>query len=240
MAYEERESGSHVMTCDTPGCHVEMVSPGREELNEDLALAGWVAAGKDQHGNVVFQCPECGRGQHPGAAVMKRMLGGDEATIEAPCNVRQGDEVHDDQGNLVGHYMHDADQGDAVKVKVKFPEPEVPPSVVELYDQMLEGTDDDDDALGRVSAVAPRDAGPMDILVPAPVPRSLDSAPGADQHLNIVKAAKRPDTKSAEAQEKLRRAPAAPRGPTLDTANLNEVGLLFDNIDTSWDPDGAE
>lgn len=219
MAYEERDSGSHAMTCDTPGCHMELLSPGRDELAEDLALAGWVAVGEDEHGTKLFQCPSCTQGQHPATAIMKRMLGGDEVMMEAPCTVRQDDEVHDDDGNLFGHYMHDADQGDPVKVKVKFPEPETPPSAVELYDEMLEGTDDDDDRVGCRSAVAPREDGPVEIITPAgdsvaaphikpgppaPVPRSLDAAPGADGAGGIVKPAERPDTTTPEAQEKLR------------------------------------
>ena len=57
MAYEARPSGAHAMTCDVPGCSHECLSPGVDELQEDLALAGWVKAGKDKANNDLFQCP---------------------------------------------------------------------------------------------------------------------------------------------------------------------------------------
>lgn len=160
MAYDKRENGTHAMTCDTPGCHIELISPGEQELHEDMALAGWQPIGKDDAGNVLFRCSECARGQHPAAALVKQMLGGDEVMMQAPCTVSKGDAAYDDNGEVFGHYRHDANQGDPVKIKVKMPQVETPPSAVELFDEMLEGTDADDDAIGRVSAVAPRMTSP--------------------------------------------------------------------------------
>lgn len=266
MAYEDRSAttGSHVMTCDTPQCHHEMLSPGRDELIEDLSLAGWAAVGKNKAGDELFVCPHCSRGQHPGAAVMKSMFGGtDEIQVEAPCPVHKGEPFHDSEGNLVGHYMSDAQQGDPVMVKLQFPEPQSPPGAVELYDDMMEGTDDDDDKLGRVSAVAPAgvddgaradrqmdEAADMaerhmeeDIAArdgDAPVPRSLDAAAGESGSGGVVESADRPDTTTPDAKERLQRAPTAPRGPQLNTTALDETAALFANLDTTssdWDPD---
>ncbi len=255
MAYEDRENGTHAMTCDTPNCAQEMLSPGKDELDEDLALAGWQPVGKDEQGDELYRCPMCNRGRHPAAMALMQMTGGTgELPVEVPCMVTKGDPCHDADGNLVGHYTHDGEPGDTVQVKVQLPEVPAPPNAVELYDEMLEGTDADDDALGRVSAVAPVvdgvagggadsgsdvDGAAGDAVLarePAPVPYHLDTAPGAED--GIVAAPKRPDPNTPEAQAAIAKAPAQPKGPTIDQGAIAETAALFDNMDaTDWDPD---
>lgn len=252
MAYEDRQNGTHAMTCDTPGCSHECLSPGKKELIEDLNLSGWVAMGKNQAGDECFACPHCTRGVHPGQAALNRATGGTgEIQVHAPMSVSKGDEFHDENGDLVGHYTGDADQGDPVGVKVQLPEPPKPPDMIETYDAMMEGSDADDDKHGRVSAVAPAVAsadgapGPVVADAPAsveaaPVPRSMGAAAGADGSGGVVRPAGRPDLTSTEAKERLQGAPTTPRGPKLDTAALDRTAALFDNLDPStsdWDPD---
>lgn len=266
MAYEDRGNGTHAMKCDTPGCNQECLSPGKQELVEDLNLAGWVAVGKDSNGDERFVCPICTRGRHPAQALLNAATGGTgEVMVQAPKDVKKGEPFHDDAGELVGHYTADAEQGDPVGVKVQLPEPPKPPDLVETYDAILEGSDPDDDAHGRVSALAPADPHQRraerqmdeaadlaerhmeeDIAAhqgaePAPTPRSMEAPPGASGGGGVVQSARgRPDLTTPEAQAKLRSAPATPRGPQLDTDKLNRAASLFDNLDptsTDWDPD---
>ncbi len=257
MAYEDRQNGTHAMTCDTPGCSHECLSPGEDELHEDMALAGWTKVGKNKAGDDLFQCSACNQGMHPAAAALHRATGGTgEVPVEAPKPVRKGDACYDPQGDLLGHYTADADQGDVVNVKVQLPEPPKPPSAVELYDDMMEGSDADDDKHGRVSAVAPVGAvgsvgsnvgsdvpvsTPAEKQTPAaPTPRSMGAPAGATGSGGAVKQATKPDLTSPEAKSRLLRAPSAPRGPVLDTGALDETAALFDNLDPTandWDPD---
>ncbi len=160
MAYELTDSGAHRMTCDTPGCEHYCLSPGEDELREDLTLAGWSPVGEDKGGNKLFQCPGCSQGTHPAQAALNAATGGTGVIhVEAPMGVNKGDPFYSPTGDLIGHYTDDAQQGDEVGVKVQLPEPPAPTSAVELYDDMLEGSDDDDDQHGRVSAVAPGSSG---------------------------------------------------------------------------------
>ena len=211
MAYEARPSGTHAMTCDVPGCTHECLSPGVDELHEDLGLAGWVKAGKDKAGNNLFQCPTCSQGTHPAAAALHAATGGTgEIPVEAPMSVSKGDAFYNPDGDLVGHYTEDAEAGDEVNVKVQLPEPPAPVSDVDTYDEMMEGSDDDDDQHGRVSAVAPGGGGGVGVASIDPMAQPAIQAP------TVIQA------------------------PTLNTAALNETAALFDNLDPSasdWDPD---
>ena len=221
MAYEERSNGTHAMTCDTPDCTQECLSPGKQELAEDLNLAGWVNTGKDKDGTECFVCPVCTRGTHPAQAMLDRMTGGTgEVQVTAPITVHNGDPYHDDKGELCGHYTADADQGDPVNVKLQLPDVPAPPGMLEVYDAMLEGSDDDDDKHGRVSVAAP--AG---VAVGGAVTQASAASPG---HVGDVAG---------------HAGGAAGRVATtkLDVAKLDAATRIFDSLDatdTDWDPDG--
>lgn len=218
MAYEERpQTGTHVMQCDSPQCHIEMISPSLEELHEDLALAGWERFVPDRKNpkDEKFVCPACTRGTNPAATLMKAALGGtDEVMVHAPADVKKGEPMYDDSGKLFGHYMDDAHQGEPVKVKVQLPEPLKNVSALEAYDDMLDGTDADDDRVGR--------------YVP-----SDDPAPGVD----IVT----PDGAVALRSPHIQPAPT-PKVPSKPV-DLGSIGKAFEAFDlgitanTSWDPD---
>ncbi len=226
MAYEARPSGAHAMTCDVPGCSHECLSPGVDELQEDLALAGWVKAGKDKANNDLFQCPACSQGTHPAAAALHAATGGTgEVPVEAPMSVSKGDAFYNPDGDLVGHYTEDAQAGDEVNVKVQLPEPPAPVSDVDTYDEMMEGSDDDDDQHGRVSAVAPSRGG-VGAGTVAVVGQTIPATPNA------------PAVPTAAAQAAL--ATPSQGAAALNTAALNETAALFDNLDptdSDWDPD---
>ncbi len=227
MAYEARPSGTHAMTCDVPGCTHECLSPGVDELHEDLGLAGWVKAGKDKAGNNLFQCPTCSQGTHPAAAALHAATGGTgEIPVEAPMSVSKGDAFYNPDGDLVGHYTEDAEGGDEVNVKVQLPEPPAPVSDVDTYDEMMEGSDDDDDQHGRVSAVAPGGGGGVEGVAVA----------------SSAAMARTPATPEASIDPMAHPTPTASTAAqaTLNTAALTETAAIFDNLDPSasdWDPD---
>lgn len=145
--YEERSNGTHAVKCDSPQCHIEIIAPSRAEAFEDVNLSGWKLVGQDRAGENMYACSHCAAGQHPGAAVARAMLGGDEVVTEAPSTVRKGDAIHTVDGTLVGHYAEDGEQGEPVKVKV------VLPSVSAKFAVMMQGTEDgDDEAVEKVAA----------------------------------------------------------------------------------------
>lgn len=244
MAYEERENGTHAMGCE--GCDHELIAPGKDELLEDLALAGWTAVGPDQ-----FVCNHCAKAK-ANKSPLQQMFG-DNVIVQAPGPVHKGDPFHDANGDVVGHYDADAQQGDEVGVTLDDPEPEPQVSSLQRYDAMMEGTDADDDAVGRVSAVAPAGGpagaaggGVADTAVDhraqaaaAPTPRSLERPAGEPGSGGVVQRAPEVDTTSAEAKARLARAPQRPAGPEIDTDALMATSNIFDNLDTSWDPDDA-
>ncbi len=154
--YEERSNGSHVMKCDTPDCNHELLSESKESLVHDVALAGWEKAGNSESGEELFVCGRCTH-ESPMATALKGMLDGDTLPMQAPAPVSKGDPVFGPDGTKIGEFAADAEQGEQVDIKLEFPEPEKPTSAVERFDEMLEGTDADDDGLGRKSAVAPSD-----------------------------------------------------------------------------------
>jgi len=215
MTHEARYNGTHALKCDTPNCHMELLAPDEDALREDANLAGWVRAGEKGEYNV---CPDCTRGQHPGAAILRRMLGGDEIDLQAPAPVRKDDAVLNENGDVVGHYMHDANQGDKVRVKVKMPEVE-PPRPSARYAEMM--GDEPDEPIGT----------------PAPKPRNFHAAPGTDGGDGIVSTPKRPTR--AEVAQVAAKAPAKPRGPVVNEAAMRETQNLFGFLDgdTGWTPD---
>lgn len=230
MAYELTPSDAHRMTCDTPACKHDCLAPSESDLKEDMALAGWTPLGKDKQGEQLFRCPGCAQGVHPAQAALHAATGGTGVVnVEAPMGVSKGDAFYDPSGDLVGHYTDDAQQGDEVGVKVQLPEPPAPPSAVELYDDMLEGSDEDDDQHGRVSAVAPSNTSSGGRVVHDSVVGA--SSPGAQYG---AEPAGGPDHTSPAATQGLR------GGPQLNTAALAETASIFDNLDPSandWDPD---
>ena len=240
MSYEERDNGTHAIVCDTDGCHIELLAPTKDDVFGDANLAGWISPGKDDNDTEMHICGHCARGTHPGSAILKRMMGGDTLEVEAPCGVSKGDEVRDDDGNLIGHYQADAQQGEQVDVKVQFPEPEKPTSASAGFAEMMEGADDDDDASGLRSVVAP-DGGtgvpvPAPPVAPPPKPRSFAAAPGSDGGEGIVKPAAAPDATSPAARAAIAGTPTKPRGPSINQSAIDDATAAFDGIG-SWDPD---
>lgn len=238
MAYEDRSAttGSHVMTCDVPGCEHDCLSPSVDDLHEDMSLAGWTTLGKDEHGHEQFQCPTCGQGTHPMAAMLHMATGGTgEVPMEARMDVSKGEAFYTPNGDVVSHYTTDAVQGDTVMVQL--PEPQQPPSAVDLYDDMMEGSDDDDDQHGRVSAIH---AGAV----------SVDTCDGDEGPLERFRTQGDPRVKgfydckfpsdtgpSTKDPPRLQRAAS---GPPLNTDALRETASLFDRLDprdNDWDPD---
>ena len=140
-------------------------------------------------------------------------------------SVSKGDAFYNPDGDLVGHYTEDAQAGDEVNVKVQLPEPPAPVSDVDTYDEMMEGSDDDDDQHGRVSAVAPSRGG-VGAGTVAVVGQTIPATPNA------------PAVPTAAAQAAL--ATPSQGAAALNTAALNETAALFDNLDptdSDWDPD---
>ena len=161
MSYVERTNGTHAIHCDTEDCKREIIAPTRDDVYGDCVLTGWQDAGKDEKtGEGLHVCLHCTNGIGPLKAVIYRMLGGNTFQETAPCQVSTGDPCHDDNGNLIGHYLSTANQGESVDVKVHIPEPEKPTSTSANYAAMMAGSDEDDDASGLRSAVAPDRAAP--------------------------------------------------------------------------------
>lgn len=224
MSYQERDNGTHAMMCDTDSCHADLIAPTKDDAYNDANLAGWVSSGTDSNtGAELHVCSHCSRGVHPGAALLKRMLGGDTVKVKAPCGVNKGDEVRDDDDNLVGHYEADAQQGETVEVKVKFPEVTPPTSASAPYAAMMEGVDDDDDASGLRSVVAPSND---TVLRRAPVE--------AQATLTI-------DAKSPEGEALMQALPADPSEPQINQGVIDDAAAAFDGISSgSWDPDADD
>ncbi len=238
MAYEETPSGAHRMICDSPGCTHDCLSPGEDELKEDMALAGWVPAGEDEHGLKLFQCPGCSQGTHPGQAALNAATGGTGVfNVSTPMSVKKGDAFYAPDGNLVGHYTEDAGLGEDVGVKVQLPEPPAPLSAVEVYDGMMEGSDEDDDQHGRVSAVAPSGDVPTTgdtVVVGASSPGAQYGEPSSGERHGEGCGTDFP-SEPADPEE----TEGLP-GPQLDTDALAATAAIFDNLGATtndWDPD---
>lgn len=239
MGYEDRSAstGSHAMKCDVPGCKHECISPTMDDLHEDMTLAGWIKHGEDEHGHKLFQCPTCGEGIHPAKALLHAVTGGTgEVTVEAPMSVSKGDAFYTSNGELLGHYTDDAEQGEDIQVEVQLPDPSKPVSSVELYDDMMEGSDDNDDAHGRVSAVAPV-VGPMVNVVGEPS-QATDGSGGGVGPVRGIGGTANPGSGARRIDQPYEEQSPADQARLRRT--LADTSTIFDDIDpsaTDWDPD---
>ena len=136
MTIEAKNNGTHVMTCDSGGCHMGLIAPSKQELLEDAGMLGWYDHGQQD------QCPDCAKGNHPAQSFIKNLIGGDEVTMTAVAPVQQGEAVANADGDVVGHAQGDAAAGEPVKIKLHFPAPEL---ASDGDDADAQASDDDDD-----------------------------------------------------------------------------------------------
>ena len=235
MTYEARTNGTHAIMCDQEGCDHELLAPTQEDVFGDANLAGWTEHGEGA--DAKHACTGCMRKASDPKAALRQMMQQAGPHVQAPTQVRKGDPVHDTDGNCIGTYAEDGDQGEAVPVDIDVDEmaknlgipdePDKPGAGQHArFGAVMEGVDADDDARAYRSAVAPA-GGSTGVVDQAAQPQGSpvaaagyaavaedDSDPFADE----------PITFSEEAQTRARAA-----GIDLDNDDP------FEGI--SWDPD---
>jgi len=118
MSAITKNTGSAAIECDCPTCHAEVLGMTPEAAAAEAEADGWQADPDGSH-----LCPDCAVGNCPGEAAAIARYGVSRATVIATRAVSKGDEVRDQNGQVIGRFAQPALAGQPVDVDFVLPRP---------------------------------------------------------------------------------------------------------------------